>query len=97
MRATLTADDFRPHLGKIFRVIDRDDTLTFVTLDETPQHGSPDTLRQAFALILRGRHHPVLPEGAYRFEVDGDAPFDLYIMPVHTSARDHQDYQIVFN
>jgi hypothetical protein len=23
--------------------------------------------------------------------------FDLYLIPIHTPSRDHQDYQIVFN
>ena len=29
--------------------------------------------------------------------LDGGASFDLYLIPIHTPSREHQDYQIVFN
>ncbi|MGH7031960.1 MAG: hypothetical protein ACREEZ_16220 [Stellaceae bacterium] len=46
---------------------------------------------------MRGPRHPVLPEGHHRLTIDGSASLILYVMPIFTVARGHQDYQIVFN
>jgi hypothetical protein len=39
----------------------------------------------------------VLPEGLYTFDVENGPSFELYVMPIHTPARDRQDYQSSFN
>jgi hypothetical protein len=91
-----TADDFAPYIGKTFRAEGRHHALTFVTLDAR-DHAPGSAMRKPFTLILRGPHADVLPEGFYRFTIDAGPSFDLYIIPVHTAGRDHQDYQIVFN
>ena len=33
----------------------------------------------------------------YAITFEDGAGFDLYLIPIHTPSRDHQDYQIVFN
>ena len=94
---TLTAETFAPFVGKTFQAGPEAPTLTLVKVD-TSQHPSwEDAPRLPFSLLLRGARDAVLPEGLHEFTVDGSHRFDLYIMPVHTSARTHQDYQIVFN
>jgi hypothetical protein len=39
----------------------------------------------------------VLPEGLYTVAVENGPSVELYIIPVYTSERSHQDYQVVFN
>ncbi|HVJ51988.1 MAG TPA: hypothetical protein VM689_05970 [Aliidongia sp.] len=97
MRETLIADDFRPHLGRNFRPAGWPDALVFVSLDAMSQSNWTGPSRQPFFLILRGPRERILPEGEYRFEVEGAEPLDLHIMPIHTLAEGHQDYQIAFN
>jgi len=39
----------------------------------------------------------VLPEGLYDVAIDDAGEFTWYIIPIHTAARDWQDYQVAFN
>jgi hypothetical protein len=94
MTEPLTADDFTPHLGKAFRVAGNPQVLTLVTVDRRERLGGP---RKPFTLILRGPRDDILPEGMYSIDADGVPGFELYIIPIHSPARDHQDYQIIFN
>jgi hypothetical protein len=48
-------------------------------------------------LIFRGPAGDLLREGLYVLEVEGGPSFELYVIPVHTPARDRQDYQAAFN
>ena len=94
---TLTAETFMPFIGKSFQAGSEAPTLTLVKVDTTAHAGWEDAPHQPFSLLLRGVRDLILPEGLYEFTVDDSHRFDLYIMPVHTAARTHQDYQIVFN
>jgi hypothetical protein len=94
-----TADDFVAHVGTTVTPEGQHRTLTLVSVNPAPGQGSPS--REPFSLILRGPPDDVLPEGLYDFAF-GDGPdagegFSMYIAPIHTPARDRQDYQIVFN
>jgi hypothetical protein len=53
--------------------------------------------RQPFTLIFAGPPANILREGLYTLEVESGPAFELYVMPVHTPARDRQDYQAAFN
>lgn len=97
MDQVLTAADFAPHLGKVFRAEGQPQALTFITLHEPKRADWPAGMRPPFTLILRGEPNPVLPEGLYRFAVEDGPNFDLYIIPIHTPSRDYQDYQIAFS
>jgi hypothetical protein len=97
MATLLTEQDFTPHVGKVFRPTGQHHALTLVTVDAREQSGWKTAPRKPFSLILRGPTGDVLPQGYYRFAIDDGPSFDLYIMPIHTSSRDHQDYQVVFN
>lgn len=97
--ALLTAEHFRPHVGKVFRVQGGEHALT---LDEVQMHPLSQAQakvlsRQPFTLIFKGPPGNVLPEGMYTLDVDGGASFELYVMPVHTPAPDRQHYQAAFN
>ena len=97
MAEELCADDFAPFIGKAFQPAGHPQSLTLVTLD-TPQYAGWDSAsRKPFSLILRGPSGNVVPEGFYRFTADGQRDFELYLVPIQTASREHQDYQIAFN
>lgn len=72
--------------------------LTLVSVDAgAPPGAQAGTPREPFSLILRGPPGDVLPEGLYNVSVADGPDFELYINPIHTAARDRQDYQVAFN
>jgi hypothetical protein len=95
----LTAEHFRPYIGKDLCVRGGRHALTLVdvqtrSLSEAERNIVP---RQPFNLIFRGPSGDVLPEGIYTLDVEGGASFELYVIPVYTPAPDRQDYQAAFN
>lgn len=93
----LTAEDFAAYLGRIFHPVGSDLELRLANLDRRERPGWEAAMRKPFALILRGPCHPVLPEGSHLLAIDGGPALQLYVIPIFTASRDHQDYQIVFN
>jgi hypothetical protein len=96
MSDALTADMFVSHIGRSMSLPDGR-TLMLIAVDRSPGTGHGSAPRAPFSLLLRGQPAPVVPEGLYRVTLEDGAGFELYLIPVHTPARDHQDYQIVFN
>jgi hypothetical protein len=95
--AVLTEQDFLAHVGKTLIPSGQHIDLTLVSVKLTEWPGWDDGQRKPFTLILRGSSHDVLPEGLYDVSVEEGPTFALYIIPIHTVARDRQDYQVVFN
>jgi hypothetical protein len=99
MAEDLTPNDFQPHLGKTFRVREGRHALALAAIER----GRPEEaarapgLREPFNLIFRGPPCDLLAPGLYTMETDGGTAFALYVMPIHTPARDRQDYQAAFN
>jgi hypothetical protein len=87
-----SAETFAPYVGKAIS-LDDGPTLTLMAVD---RHKSA-TPGGGFTLLLRGAPAPIAPEGIHRITFEGGVSFDLYLIPIHTPSRDHQDYQIVFN
>jgi hypothetical protein len=98
MTVMLTPDDFRPHVNKTFRVRGGHHALTLTTV-HAPDLGTPTpgARRSPFNILFTGPPHDVLREGSYTLEADGGPSFELYVIPIHTQARDRQDYQAPFN
>jgi hypothetical protein len=93
----LSADDFKPYIGRKFRPAQTEFALTLATVDRPEFSGWGAGMRQPFSLILRGPRHPVVPEGLYRIAIEDGPDLSLYLIPIFTAPQDHQDYQIVFN
>jgi hypothetical protein len=97
MSQLLTSDDFAPYVGKAFRPAGQHRVLTLASIKTTPLQRVRSLPRQPFILIFEGPLGDPLREGCYDMVVDDGAEFSLYIAPIHTTARDRQDYQAVFN
>ena len=97
MSQVLTAADFVAHVGKTVTPKGQGRALTLISVDATRRPGWDDMPREPFTLILRGPPDNVLPEALYDVAVADGPDFTLYIIPIHTVARDRQDYQVVFN
>jgi hypothetical protein len=99
MTEQLTAEHFRPHVTKVFHVRGGRHSLTLTALEAFDLSEAQRQLlsRPPFTLIFAGPPGDVLPEGEYAFEVEGGPAFEFYVMPIHTAARDRQDYQAAFN
>jgi hypothetical protein len=93
----LTAEDFTLFVGKVFRPYGTDLDLVLATIDQREFPGWEAAARKPFSLILRGPRSPVLPESLHRMVIEKGPALALYVIPILTAARDHQDYQIVFN
>jgi hypothetical protein len=96
MSQILTVQDCFAHLGKTVTPKGQHRALTLVSVDTSGSRGSDGTT-EPFTLILCGPPDDVLPEGLYEVALEDQADFALYIIPVHTVARDRQNYQVVFN
>jgi hypothetical protein len=99
MPELLTPDHFFPHLNKVFKAQGGRHalTLTEVSAAILTEEDRAAALRCPFTLIFAGPPGDLLDEGLYTFDVDDDVTFELYVMPIHTSARSRQDYQAAFN
>ncbi|MBV8737686.1 MAG: hypothetical protein JO007_10580 [Alphaproteobacteria bacterium] len=93
----LTGDDFNAYLGRVFRPATSNLGLVLVQIDRHEFTGWNEAPRKPFSLILRGPPRPILLEGSYRIAIENGPVMTLYTIPIFTAARDHQNYQIVFN
>jgi hypothetical protein len=99
MDQPLTADQFLPHVGEVFRVKGGRHALTLSNVDVLPldERQAKVLPRQPFTVIFAGPPGDVLREGLHVLERDGGPAFELYLMPIQTFALDRQDYQAAFN
>jgi len=99
MDQPLTADQFLPHVGQVFRVKGGRHALSLSGVEVLPlsERQAKALPRQPFTVIFAGPSGDVLREGLYVIERDGGPAFELYLMPIQTFARDRQDYQAAFN
>lgn len=97
MTSFLQREDFAPHLNKLFRFEGRHHALRLAAIDVSDLPHSPERTHKPFTLIFHGPRQEVMPEGFYAVEVEDGTRFDLYVMPIHTMAQDHQEYQAAFN
>ena len=89
--------DFAPHVGKRFAFAGWHATLVLARIDTLPRSAHPGASRTPFILVFSGPPDELLPEGHYTATTEDLPATPLHIMPIHTLARDRQDYQVVFN
>ncbi|MGE0419020.1 MAG: hypothetical protein AB7O80_19630 [Acetobacteraceae bacterium] len=89
-------EDFVPYVDAVFRFDGWSDPLRLAAVDVATRL-NPGIDRHPFTLVFRGARNPVLPEGMRRVIAPDGRAFDIYVMPIHTPAPGHQDYQAVFN
>jgi hypothetical protein len=95
---TLTADTFAPHQGASFRINGGPHVLSLSEVDRLGnQPGQATPAFQPFVLIFSGPRGDLLPEGMHTITREDGTAYDLYLIPIHTPARERQDYQAVFN
>lgn len=97
MTETLTHEHFQPHVNKNFRFKGRSQVLRLDHIQVEDHPPLPHLTYKAFTLFFRGPRDDVLPEGFYTVTVEDGPSFDFYIIPIHTAARDRQEYQAVFS
>ena len=99
MSQSLQSDDFTPHLNKPFSFEGHAHKLRLIAIDTGASDKSSKDHRKPFILIFEGPggRDKLLREGLYAAEAEGGKKFELYIMPIHTTALDRQDYQAAFN
>ena len=97
MAALLTADDFLPHVDKVFRVQGGHHALTLTRIEQRRREEGEIGDRDPFNLIFRGPPGDLLREGLYTLDVENGPSFELYVIPIHTPMRDRQNYQAAFS
>jgi len=97
MDEPITHERFSPHVGKRFGFQGHHVTLLLRSVDPQPGFAPPNAERVPFTLIFEGPAGDILPAGYYQATVQDGSVFELYVTPIHTPARDRQDYQAVFN
>jgi hypothetical protein len=97
--ADVTADHFRPHIDKDFRIPGWPHPMALTAVETGNLKGGQADAgrREPFTLIFRGPPREVMREGFYTLQLDGGPWFNLYIMPILTAGNDRQDYQALFN
>src|SRR5262245_46350586 len=98
MDELLQIDDFKPHVGKIFRFKGTRYALPLDRISSSRSRVPKGMKRRPFILIFRApKERDYLPEGTYDCEIEGGPTHRIYVSPIHTVDPDFQDYQAVFS
>jgi hypothetical protein len=97
MNEPLSHEHFAPYVGRQFSFEGQTITLLLRSIDVEPRFAAPGATRVPFTLVFEGPSGEILPPGFYHATEHDGAVFELYVTPIHTPVRDHQDYQAVFN
>ena len=97
MSRILHHEDFAPYIDKAFRFSGWPGVLRLTEIAPSRHASEVDVTRIPFTLIFAGPRGDVLSEGLWTATAEDGSSFDLYVMPIHTPARDRQEYQAVFN
>jgi len=98
MDKLLQIEDFKPHVGKIFRFKGTRFAFPLEHIVAENQPMLPGMQRKPFILIFRGpKERDYLPPAIYECEVEGGPTYSMYVNPIHTPQPDRQEYQAAFN
>ena len=94
----LTCEDFEPHLGSGFTIVDEDVpqlTLTLIEAKQLKPMQNIELPRQPFALLFEAPA-PLLPQRIYNFSHDAMGQREIFIVPIAKVENGFQ-YEAVFN
>ena len=81
--ASLTADDFTPCVGQVFRLTHEGRALELVLLRADPSGArAPQGGRAGFSLEFLGPSAPVLSQQIYRLEHSALGPLEIFLVPL---------------
>jgi hypothetical protein len=78
---SLTAEDFRPHLGTRFAMPGGPFESELIEVDDLGA-ARAGGLRAPFSVVFRGPLEPFLPQGIHRLEHEALGALDLFLVPV---------------
>jgi hypothetical protein len=94
----LTCEDFEPHLGSGFTIVDEDVpqlTLTLIEAKQLKPMQNIELPRQPFALLFEAPA-PLLPQRIYNFSHDEMGQREIFIVPIAKVENGFQ-YEAIFN
>jgi len=97
MDQPLTHEFFAPYTGRTVSFQGSHVVLTLASVTAIPKFAMPGTTRVPFSMIFHGPVGDIMPEGHYLATIADGPEAEFYIQPIHTMARDRQDYEAVFN
>src|SRR6267143_328471 len=87
MDELLLIDDFKPHVGKVFRFGGTRYAFPLDRIISSRDPLQPGMKRQPFILIFRGpKEREYMPGGIYDCEVEGGPTYRMYVNPINTPA-----------
>jgi hypothetical protein len=90
MLETFTPDTFRPHVGKLFRVLvdeERYMPAALVAVEVLTNDGDTRRKRTPFTLIFRGPAGGHLPQHIYPVQSEVMEPMELFMVPLGPDAH----------
>lgn len=98
MDKLLQIDDFKPHVGKIFRFKGTPFAIPLARIVSDRRKLPAWAKRRPFLLLFRSPRLDVyMTEGTYECEVEDGPSFTLFVSPILTPEAGFQDYQSAFN
>lgn len=98
MDELLQIEDFKPHVGKIFRFKGTRFAFPLDRIIGENQPTPPGMKRRPFILIFRGpKERDYMPDGIYDCEVEDGPTYRMYVNPINTPAPELQEYQAAFS
>ena len=98
--AEITADSFRPHVGKTFNFIINESQppveLELFELEEKRFKPSPNSFREPFSIFFRGPAGFYQPQGIKRIEHPEMGRLEIFLVPLQPDEKG-SIYQAVFN
>ncbi|MEA2833080.1 MAG: hypothetical protein QOG66_1282 [Methylobacteriaceae bacterium] len=98
MDELLQIEDFKPHVGKLFRFKGTRFAFPLDRISSDRRRIPKGMKRKPFILIFRGpKESEYLPEGLYDCEIEGGPTYRIHVNPIFTPQPDRQEYQAVFS
>lgn len=98
MLESLTAETFRPHIGKAYRLVPAEGEAVDASLATVTDHPDADNEHRApFSIVFVAAGPSSLEQGTFRVEGEGAEPIELFLVPLGPSDDGAgMQYQAVF-